>query len=184
MWIIGDSYVRRGGQRAAATMGSNLGVPEACVHWFGLGGLRWTSLLPFFSRSLRERAAPEILIIHCGSNDMDKISSVKMVNRMKEDLHQLHHRHPGMKICLSALNQRCRWGAGANPARIDKARKFVNSVMATFVRSLNGAVIEHPHIRHDSPGLFLKDGVHFAPRGNYMFLKSFADCLKDHIQKQ
>ncbi|KAF3847850.1 hypothetical protein F7725_020878 [Dissostichus mawsoni] len=30
---------------------------------------------------------------------------------MKEDLHQLHHRHPGMKIVISQINQRCRWRA-------------------------------------------------------------------------
>lgn len=184
MWIIGDSYVRRGAQRAAQTIGSNLSLPGVRVCWFGWGGLRWKGLLPFFSHSLRGRAAPDVLIIHCGGNDLGEVSGVQLVNAMKDDLDQLKLRHPGMKIMFSAVTQRCRWKAGANPAKLDKSRKFINSVMATFVRSLNGAMIEHPHIRHDSPGLFLKDGVHFTPRGNDMFLITVANCLKDHIQMQ
>lgn len=181
VWIIGDSYVRRGAQRATETIGSNLGLDlRAC--WFGWGGLRWRGLLPFFSNSLRGRAAPDVLLIHCGGNDLGDVPSVHLVNQMKEDLHQLHHRHPGMKIMLSQINQRCRWRAGANPVKIDKARKFVNSVMA-FVHSLNGAIVDHSNIRHDSPGLFLRDRVHFTPRGNDIFLKSLANCLKDHLQR-
>ncbi|KAG1968684.1 hypothetical protein F2P79_003439 [Pimephales promelas] len=44
VWIIGDSYVRRGAQRAAETMGSNLSLPGVRVCWFGCGGLRWKRL--------------------------------------------------------------------------------------------------------------------------------------------
>lgn len=128
MWIISDSYVR-GAQRAAETFRSNLSMPEVRVCWFGWGGLWWKGLLPFFSNSMQGRAG--------------EVSSVKLVNMMKEDLHQLHLRHPGVKIVFSCLIPRCRWRAGANQVKIDKARKFVNSVMATFVRSLNGAMIEH-----------------------------------------
>lgn len=184
MWIIGDSYVRRGAQRAAETMGSNLSLPGVRMCWFGCGGLRWKGLLPFFSHSLRGRAAPDVLLIHCGGNDLGEVSSVQLVNAMKEDLHQLKLWHPGMRIMFSAVTQRCRWKAGAKPVKINKAKNFVNSVMSTFVHSLNGAMIEHPHIRHDSPGLFLKDGVHFTPRGNDMFLNTLANRLKGHIQMQ
>nr|XP_054588095.1 uncharacterized protein LOC129153116 isoform X1 [Nothobranchius furzeri]XP_054588096.1 uncharacterized protein LOC129153116 isoform X1 [Nothobranchius furzeri] len=156
IWIIGDSYVRRGAQRAAETVGDNLGLPDVCVSWFGWGGLRWKDLLPFF-HSLHGRAAPHVLIIHCGGNDMGVVSSVTLVNMMKEDLHRLHLLHPHMTIIMSSITQRCRWRAGVKPAKIEKARRFVNSVMATFISSLNGAVVVHPHIRHDSPGIFLSD---------------------------
>ncbi|KAI9541107.1 hypothetical protein NQZ68_034212, partial [Dissostichus eleginoides] len=84
--------------------------------------------LPLYSQKkgliTARRAAPEVLLIHCGGNDLGDVSSVHLVNKMKEDLHQLHHRHPGMKIVLSQINQRCRWRAGASPVKIDKARRF------------------------------------------------------------
>lgn len=73
---------------------------------------------------------------------------------------------------FSSATQRSWLKACADPMELDKARKSVNSVMATFVYSLNGAMIEHPRIRHDTPGLFMKDGVHFTPRGNDMFYSS------------
>lgn len=53
LWIIGDSYVRRGAERATENMGSNLG-PNGSVYWFGWGGLRWGNLLPFFEQSKGE----------------------------------------------------------------------------------------------------------------------------------
>ncbi|XP_070406372.1 uncharacterized protein [Nothobranchius furzeri] len=55
IWIIGDSYVRRGAQRAADTLGDNLGLPDVCVSWFGWGGLRWKDLLPFFTPGMEEQ---------------------------------------------------------------------------------------------------------------------------------
>lgn len=39
-----------------------------------------------------------------------------------------------------------------------------------------------PHIRHDHPRLFLKDGVNFTPRGNYMFLSTLANCHENNLQ--
>ena len=169
IWIMGDSYVRRGEQRALETMGNNLGVEGASyIHWFGWGGLRWKTLLPFFNQALQGRAVPDVLLIHCGGNDLGDISSVKLVAAMKEDLHQLHLQHPTVKILFSALTQRCRWKAGANPGKIDKGRRFVNSVMATYVHCLSGSFVDHPHIKFDTPGLFLHDKVHL-PIGEMIF---------------
>ncbi|XP_027132133.1 uncharacterized protein LOC113744979, partial [Larimichthys crocea] len=143
VWIMGDSYVRRGAQRAAETTGRNLGLNDVSICWFGWGGLRWRRLFPF-PNCLRGRAAPDVLLIHCGGNDLGETTSVELVTRMKEDLHQLHHWHPHMMIMFSSLCQRCQWRAAANPVRVDKARKFVNSVMATFVMGWMAAIVEHP----------------------------------------
>ncbi|XP_054588091.2 uncharacterized protein [Nothobranchius furzeri] len=146
IWIIGDSYVRRGAQRAAETVGDNLGLPDVCVSWFGWGGLRWKDLLPFF-HSLHGRAAPHVLIIHCGGNDMGVVSSVKLVNMMKEDLHRLHLLHPHMTIIMSSITQRCRWRAGVKPAKIEKARRFVNSTEA--VSESRGRMLVRAHYEVD-----------------------------------
>ena len=184
VWIIGDSYVRRGAERAAETMGDNLGHDNLLVQWFGWGGLRWKSLVPFFRRSLQGRAVPDVLLIHCGGNDLGSVKSVGLVAAMKEDLRRLHLQYPDMTILFSELTQRCRWRAGDKPAKLDKARRFVNSVMATFVPCLNGVFVHHPHIRFDTPGLFVRDGVHLTPRGNDIFLNSFAESIKAQLQQQ
>lgn len=93
MWIVGDSYVRCGEERARDTIGSNLGL-DACVRWFGWGGLRWAKLVPFFHQALGGRRRPDVLLIICGSNDMDKIKGVELVRKMKTDLRELHQKFP------------------------------------------------------------------------------------------
>lgn len=177
VWIVGDSYIRRGEERARATMGTSLGL-DARVHWFGWGGLTWDRLLPFFNQSWRGRAAPDVLLIHCGGNDLGKKTSLDLVKWMKQDLQDLHRRLPGTKIILSGITQRRRWRK-ANPGKINKARNWVNNVMATFIRDLGGVFIHHNHIKFDNADLFLKDGVHFTPMGNDIFLNNFISSLKD-----
>ena len=98
MWIIGDSYVRRGEERARETCGPHLGL-EARVSWFGWGGLRWKTLIPFFLQSLRGRTAPDVLLIHCGGNDLNSL--VEVVAVMKQDLQYLHRQFPVMLIVYS-----------------------------------------------------------------------------------
>ncbi|KAJ8348248.1 hypothetical protein SKAU_G00268370 [Synaphobranchus kaupii] len=122
VWIVGDSYIRRGEERARETMGTSLGL-DARVQWFGWGGLRWERLLPFIHQSLRGRAAPDVLLIHCGGNDLGNTKSLRLVADMKRDLQDLHRRFPGTKILLSAISQRRRWRT-ANPGKIDKTRKW------------------------------------------------------------
>ncbi|KAJ8334232.1 hypothetical protein SKAU_G00398710 [Synaphobranchus kaupii] len=85
VWIVGDSYIRRGEERARETMGTSLGL-DARVQWFGWGGLRWERLLPFIHQSLRGRAAPDVLLIHCGGNDLGNTKSLRLVADMKRDL--------------------------------------------------------------------------------------------------
>uniref|UniRef100_A0AAV2LL87 SGNH hydrolase-type esterase domain-containing protein n=1 Tax=Knipowitschia caucasica TaxID=637954 RepID=A0AAV2LL87_KNICA len=120
IWIIGDSYVRRGRDRAAETLGHNLGM-AAHVQWFGRGGLRWSSLVPWLFRLLRGRSAPAVLLICCGSNDLGKVKSVDLVAAMKRDLLDLHRRYPSMDIFFSQLTDRRLW-RDAQPGRINRFR--------------------------------------------------------------
>ncbi|KAK7909445.1 hypothetical protein WMY93_014129 [Mugilogobius chulae] len=73
IWIIGDSYVRRG-RNQAYTVGLSLGL-AVLVHWFGRGGLRWSQLVPYFQREAQRRSAPGVLLICCVSDDLGKIKS-------------------------------------------------------------------------------------------------------------
>ncbi|XP_055017921.1 uncharacterized protein LOC129411320 [Boleophthalmus pectinirostris] len=152
IWIMGDSYVRRGRDRAAETLGMNLGLP-AQIQWFGQGGLRWDRLVPTFKQELRRRSAPAVLLICCGSNDLGKIKSVELVATMKRDLLDLHRQFPCMKIFISELSERRLW-RDAKPGRINRAKNFINHVMRDFIVGLGGCMIRHPTIKFDCPGLF------------------------------
>jgi lysophospholipase L1-like esterase len=178
VWIVGDSYIRRGEERAKETIGTNLGV-SAHIQWFGKGGMRWDDLLPFFHTCLKRRMAPDVLVIHCGGNDLGCVKSVLLLKAMKRDLHDLHQQFPQMKIMLSSINQRRQW-RHAPPEKMDKVRKFVNNVMATFVSCVNGRTVPHPYIRFDKPELFLSDNVHLTAKGSDIFLNGIAQVLKDN----
>ncbi|XP_044039447.1 CD99 antigen-like protein 2 isoform X1 [Siniperca chuatsi] len=104
-------------------MGSNLSMLEARVCWFGWGGLQLKGLVTFIFLVPARRAAPDVLIIHCGGNGMGEVSSVKLVIMM-EDLLQLHLQHPGMKIMFLSVTR---------PGNL-----------STVLHSLNGVMIEHP----------------------------------------
>lgn len=181
IWIAGDSYVRRGGERAAQTLGTALGL-RARMEWFGRGGLRWGSLVPYLRWALRGRSVPAILLICCGSNDLGKVKSVDLVAAMKQDLLYLHRRFPGLTIILSELTDRRLW-RDAKPGRITKAKKFVNNVMREFMNDLGGCMVSHPLIKYDRPDLFIRDGVHFSDLGNDIFLNDLATTLKNHCQR-
>lgn len=80
-------------------------------------------------------------------------SNVNLIAAMIEDPHHHHLQYTDMKIILSGITQRCRWKDGANPGKTDKARRFEDSVMATYVHCLSGSFVHHPHIKFDTPAM-------------------------------
>ncbi|KAL6470545.1 hypothetical protein MHYP_G00216640 [Metynnis hypsauchen] len=102
--IMGDSYICRGLERAKETMGTNLGL-NAHLNWFGRGGMQWRAPIPFFKEHLRGRAVPDVLLIHCGGNDLGRLWSLELVSAMKQDLHDLHLRGVLLRTVLSAITQ-------------------------------------------------------------------------------
>ncbi|XP_076137474.1 uncharacterized protein LOC143120157 [Alosa pseudoharengus] len=174
--ILGCSYIRNGEERARRCLGRNLGA-NAQVEWLGLDGMRWHSVVPCFYDWLRGRFAPDVLLVHCGGNDLGKLKSLRLVAAMKQDLQNLHQRFPNMLIVYSAITQRRCWGS-VRPKRIERSRKWVNSEMATFVMGMNGGVVHHRYICFYKPELFLRDTFHLSTLGNDIFLNAFSECLR------
>lgn len=123
------------------------------------------------------RTAPDVLVIHCGGNDLGHVKSVLLVKPMKKDLQYLHKNVPLMKIMFSLINQRCHWRYGP-PGKMEKARKFVNSVMDTFVLARNGITVHHSSMVFDKPGLFLRENVNLTDEGHDIFLSGIILGLK------
>ncbi|XP_034552564.1 uncharacterized protein LOC117822051 isoform X2 [Notolabrus celidotus] len=172
VWIVGDSYVQRGFKHARETLGTNLGL-SARIQWIGRGGMCWDGMLPIFRQFLRGREAPDVLVIHCGGNDLGCVKSVLLLKAMKRDLDELHRQFPQMNIMLSSINQRLHW-RHSSAVKIEKVRRFVNRAMASYVRT-----ISHPHIVYNKPELYLLDNVHLSSKGSDIFWNAIAQALKD-----
>lgn len=138
MWIICDSYVWCGAQRATDTLGSNRSVPGRPCLFVWLGWTVVKKTFPILFPLPARKSSPGCPLHPLWRKVMGEVSSVKLVTVMKEELHQLSLHHPGMKIMFPILTQRCQWKAGA--------KELVNCVMATFVPRSNSAKIQHPHI--------------------------------------
>ncbi|KAG1925662.1 hypothetical protein F2P79_025381 [Pimephales promelas] len=110
-------------------MGTNLGL-HSQVQWFGRGGLCWRDLLSFFKQCLKGRTPPNVLVIHCGGNDLGRVMSVLM-----KDLREINVKFPQMKIVFSSINQRRHW-RHAPPVKVEKIHKFMNNIMAKAGRTL------------------------------------------------
>lgn len=116
------------------------------------------------------------------SAHLGNVKSIRLVAAIKQDLRDLHQQFPQMEIIFSVITQRCQWRR-VNPKKVDKARRFVNNVMTTFILSVCGCIVHHPQIKHRNPDQFLHDEVHFTTLGNDVFLNNIALCLKDPIQQ-
>ncbi|KAJ8381392.1 hypothetical protein SKAU_G00021700 [Synaphobranchus kaupii] len=125
-------------------MGTSLGL-DARVHWFGWGGLRWERLCPFIHQSLRGRAAPDVLLIHCGGNDLGRTTSLDLITAMKQDLQDLHCQFPDTEIILSGITQRRRWRA-VNPGKINKARNWLPRVLGMEESEVANALIAYTRL--------------------------------------
>ena len=180
IWIIGDSYVRRG-EEASHEFGKNFGL-NANVQWFGKGGMRWSGVLPHFYAELATQSPPDILVLHAGGNDLGLMSSQELVSVMQRDLMQLHAEFPSMKIAFSCINERQEWRNG-KPWKVNNDRKIINSCMRNNIGSLGGEVIEHPFLRYYDKKIFLPDRVHFTKHGNQVFLTSIRCRLKKILQR-
>lgn len=181
IWIIGDSYVRRGEEAADKRFGKNFGL-NAEVQWFGKGGMRWCGVLPRFYAELDTQSPPDILVLHAGGNDLGLMPSKQLAYVMQRDLMQLRAEFPSMKIVFSCINERQVWRTG-RPGMVNNDRKIVNRCIRNNLVNLGGEVIEHPLLKYYDKKIFLPDRVHFTKKGNQVFLTSIHCTLKKVLQR-
>lgn len=154
---------------------------RADVMWLGREGLRWNSVIHYFNSCLFRNAPPNVLVIHCGGNDLGEKRSLQLASDMKRDMQDLHRRFPKMVIVLSAIIQRLCWGS-LHPRKIDRARKRVNKYMTFFLDEINGNMVHHHQIVYNNYDLFHQDQVHLSRLGNDIFLNDISEHLRAWAQ--
>ncbi|XP_056006664.1 uncharacterized protein LOC125660297 [Ostrea edulis] len=181
IWIGGSSIIKRAFQRARlSTEKSHLGLRRLNYHilWQGKGGLTWKKLFLRIQLLRRYESFPEILIIHCGGNDIGNVPLLELRLRMKETFQRIRSELPNTLLGWSHILPRFSWRYSKNVRSQKIAVKRINSFMSKLFVVNNGFYISYPEISWDSSGLFVNDGVHLSELGNDLLLYNLQSKLQ------
>ncbi|XP_063295456.1 uncharacterized protein LOC134582747 [Pelobates fuscus] len=145
-WIVGYSFVF---WAAARAQGQQLGFhrDQLAVQWFGYRGFCWGEVCGMVFRMVAGGHRPDLLVLHAGGNDLGLTPQRRLVKWMKQDLNSLRDLLPGVMLVWSEIVPRRRWRHARDPEAIDRCRKKVNSLMASFVRKLGGWPEAYPVLK-------------------------------------
>lgn len=182
LWLLGDSFVRRAGERASWTGNHNLGVNASEVKWFGRGGLTLHEFPRALQDLLRYNPAPTIMIIHVGSNDLGRYGAKQCRQALDDALTTARELLPGCHIYFSSIIPRLfYYGYGRtvhSQSAIDKVRKSLNKYGRRKIRRMhNASFIMHNFIAQEHQ-YFNRDGIHLSDSGCDILIQSFATAAR------
>ncbi|TFK02399.1 ribonuclease P/MRP protein subunit POP5 [Platysternon megacephalum] len=129
--------------------------------------------------AVRARQRPrDIIVVHLGGNDLGMLKGVKLMLSARRDLGLILELFPGINMIWSDMLQCMVWRGDVSPLRVDKARRYVNRVVAKFLGTIGGTVISHPGIVYGAAALFQEHGVHLSDLVAVMFLTDIKDGIR------
>ena len=145
----------------------------------------WEQLYPTIQFLLAHNATPNIIIIHCGGNNIGQShNTLRGLQKFyKSTLVNIANLLPTTSIIWSHILPRNNWVNCLANMEGNKCRRRINSACATFVTKHfkgRGASISYPDIRVQHKKLFRKDGVHLSDLGNSIFVNTLRNAL-DHF---
>ena len=170
-WAQTEAVLRSGGCNL------NLERVNATLWWQGYSGLQLLNLTNKLSLLKKVGPGPGYILLHCGGNDIGRLSIRKLRLIFIRVVEFLETEFPGTKIIWSSILPRMRWRYSSNIKAMDKTRRRLNSFISQRVHLHGGSVIQHPDIsQHEQ--FFLEDGVHLSKLGSNIFLNSLQAGLE------
>lgn len=181
-WIIGSSIIHWAKQRALKVLDRHIGLQSNNVHitWMGRRGMKWGDLKTIFYSELETKAAPSVVIIHLGSNDLCQQKTSILYNAIRKDITELAQCLPNCVFIWSDLLPRLFWKGAKNIKKIELKRKRVNREGRNVCLKMGGRFIKHT-VDHTTPNLYWEDGVHMNDLGNDIFLHELQGALECFI---
>ncbi|XP_062617015.1 uncharacterized protein LOC134278741 [Saccostrea cucullata] len=184
IWIVGSSIIKGAFYYARKSFdGVDLGLKgrNYRIFWQGKGGMKWFDLIPKIKLLLRYEPPPEILIIHCGGNDIGKIPLLQLRSNMCSTLKKLEELLPNTTIGWSKILPRISWRFSSNSKSQNLATVRLNNFMNHLVTVNGGFFIKYPEITWDSNEMFSSDGVHLSYIGNCFLLYNLQRALQEYV---
>jgi lysophospholipase L1-like esterase len=161
--------------------GANLGMEKFgySITWIGMGGMKLKHLIHIILGMVNLSGIPDIILIHCGANDVGEEPSGKLMYDMKVAFSSLKIEIlPGCSIIFSEMLPRRTCRSSNSTHKMEKTRKRVNRGARSCLLKQLGYVIKHPDFEDKYNGLFAKDGVHLSFIGYDIFINTLQGALE------
>ncbi|VDI23821.1 Hypothetical predicted protein, partial [Mytilus galloprovincialis] len=163
--------------------GINLGLEriKSTIWWQGKSGMRICEIIPKVKHLLTLEEPPQVLVFHCGGNDIGQKVSCVLGHDILKVIDCLRVLLPKSKFVWSQILPRLKYRNEIVHRSLNRTRVRLNSLVATYIIKHGGAYIRYPELSEDNPDLFL-DGVHLSDIGNNLFLYRLQQGLFDIIK--
>uniref|UniRef100_A0A8W8KXW4 SGNH hydrolase-type esterase domain-containing protein n=1 Tax=Magallana gigas TaxID=29159 RepID=A0A8W8KXW4_MAGGI len=175
VWIVGSSIVRNAGIAALSRPGGQgLGLQTKGIDiwWQGYGGLRFVDLACKLRWLAQFENPPNLIVIHCGANDIGQVKTQKLLDRVRWDLRLLASIFPNTKLVWSFLLPRVAWRYSKNVRVMEQTRNRVNRAAAKEILGCGGRLLRHTQFLGKPKQLYSRDGVHLSGLGNDIYLNN------------
>ena len=186
IWILGSSLIKRASEHVVSRpSGSQLGLEKSghTVFWIGYGGMVWRMVETILRSMLTWRSPPEMLIIHCGENDIPTKQNGDLIFEIRQGLSINMFLMPYSTIIWSSILHRKEWRYANTNDAAEGTRKRVNRDVRRFLHKFNSKVIHHPDLEDLHPTLFNNDWVHLSYIGNDIFINALQSALEFFISR-
>ncbi len=154
----------------------------ASVWWQGKGGLGIRQLVGFIKLLLSVEESPDIIVVHCGGNDIGSIPALQLRILIIDTLDLIKQLIPGVLLVWSQILPRLEWRGEVCHKALNKVRERVNNKVATDVIAKGGRYIRYPELDQNI-SLFV-DKVHLSDMGNNFFLHSLQAGLQQFLSTE
>ncbi len=162
-WVVGDSIVANAGKNDDQLRGGGRTV------WLGLSGARSAGLTGRLSRKLYRIRAPTTIIVHLGTNDILKISTKEICEKVLNNLTGIRNLLPHTRIIWSDIMIKLAYSDEDTPGGGLSSTRNVNKVAHRICRKqvkTNVHVITHSDMfngrkrRINGRSIYKWDGTH------------------------
>ena len=126
------------------------------IWWQEKGGLRTKQLSSFVHLLLSVEDPPDIMVIHCGGNDIGSTPALKLRADILRELDEVRSLVPGVLIVWSQILPRFEWRGEKSHSALNNVRERVNNKVATEVIDEGGRYIKYPEIREEDHFLLIR----------------------------
>ena len=143
--------------------------------------MKWNDLYRRIEYLLTIEDSPDILVIHCGANDIGYRVSCVFGHDMIRTVDRLRILLPKCKLVWSQILPRLKYRNEKIHKSLEKTRIRMNSMISTYILKCGGGYIRYPEISESDPALFTDD-VHLSQIGNDIFTYRIQQGLYNFIK--